>query len=348
MKTIDWYIEQVKLGNIAGGERRTKAYPFVDDGVILVNKFEEDFEKKKIIIDYCKRLNINIPALIDFKNSDDDYWILEELAPGVELDYLVKEDRDIVKKVPYEHMEKYINDCYLLELNGIGIEPRYRNILYDFDKGFTTIDVALLPQTKNLDSLESVEYFFKMFFPVFKGYSLHPSDTELAFKILKAFENGHPFFNKYKRWIYRNYDNLSSILLLAGVDLTLDENEQQTLLAFINKLIEDIAFEIVENPAELENHRKLGYIQVLESSIKYCPDFNLYDPTEQDLEKYIYSSANNIIKSMFLRKSDDSNLKELYFRIRREEIDPVNKYTLESVNRVIEEELIQLQQPTLR
>ena len=41
----------------------------------------------------------------------------------------------------------------------------------------------------------------------------------------------------------------------------------------------------------------------------------------QNLREYVYAAANNIIKSMFFEKSADSNLKELYFKIIREEIN---------------------------
>ena len=47
--------------------------------------------------------------------------------------------------------------------NGIGVEPRRRNIFYDEIEGFTTIDVATLNSTEDSDSLENVSSFFNTY-----------------------------------------------------------------------------------------------------------------------------------------------------------------------------------------
>lgn len=167
MKSINYYIEKAKDKD--GGQRRTQAYAFSEDGVILVQKYEKDFIELKNRIKKCQEMGVNIPLYIDYKYDGQKYWILEELAPGEEFETLAESGNitKIFENMPYEHLEKYIKDVYLLDVNGIGVEPRRRNIFYDVDRGFTTIDVALLSKCEKQESLEEVDYFFTMFAPVF-------------------------------------------------------------------------------------------------------------------------------------------------------------------------------------
>lgn len=116
MKSIDYYLNKIKTGTIDGGNERTKAYSFNDDGVILVNKSEDDFEELKKRIKKCKDLGINIPEYYDYIESEVyGYWILEELAKGEQFANLVNNDngQNIINHIPYEQIEKYIRDSYL-------------------------------------------------------------------------------------------------------------------------------------------------------------------------------------------------------------------------------------------
>ncbi len=345
MNDIDFYINEVQNKKIDGGEHRTKAYPFVSDGLILINKYVENFEELKNRIQRCRELGINIPLYIDYKEDDMECWLLEELAKGSEYASLVKDEdmTEFYATIPYEHMEKYVRDCYLLEYCGIGIEPRYRNIFYDRGNGFTNIDVGLYNKKENNDSLIETYYFFNMVFPVFShsfkddSYGRMVQDRTIL-NIMKAFENGHPFFNKFKRWIYRNEQYFANFLENKGYDLCLDEKEYEQLIEMINQLIEDTVNEKLNNPSDLFVHRNYDYIRLLESSIAYCKKFDLFDKT-QKLEEYIDNSVYSRIKSMFLEDSSNDVLKTLYFKIRRNELDPVGIYPEEYINKKINEEL---------
>ena len=119
MKNIDFYIKEVQDKKIDGGNHRTKAYAFADDGVILINKYEKNFAELKKRIQKCHDLGVNIPLYLDYKEDETDSWILEKLAPGKEYaSFFRTSDENITKfyeNLPYEHIEKYIHDSYLLE-----------------------------------------------------------------------------------------------------------------------------------------------------------------------------------------------------------------------------------------
>lgn len=347
MKNIDYYIKEVKSKDIYGGDEQTKAYPFKDEGVILVKKGEKDFEELKKRIKKCKNLGINIPEYYDYKITDEsDCWILEELAPGEQLAILINNDngQENVNNIPYEHIEKYINDSYLLHINGIGVEPRRRNIFYNKEKGFTIIDIGIYNNTKEQDLLEEVAYFFEMYSNVLllefsedkKGKNIQ---QKTYLNMIKAFENGHPFFKKYSRWIYRNNIGYANALKKIGYDLSLDNREYNELTSLINKLVNDIVEEKVKNPADLFNNRKTMYIDLLSSSINYCSQFNLYDIQHHTLKEYIEKQVFSKIKLLFLSNQEDKALKELYYQVRKMELDPVNIYPIEFVNKTIEKEL---------
>lgn len=349
MKNIDLYIKGIQGKD--GGHHRTKAYVFNDDGVVLVQKSEKDFEELQNRIKFCKEQGVNIPMYIDYKYYGDNYWILEELAPGQEFEFLVNNDNitKIFSDMPYEHLNKYIQDVYLLEVNGIGVEPRRRNIFYDKDIGFTTIDVGLLNKFKEHTSLEEVNYFFVMYshvcLPMFSNDEYGKNVCEkTVLNVMKAFENGHPLFEKYKRWIYRGDSYFADFLEKHGVDLTLDEEETKLLVSYIDELIDIIVQDKIENPENLFNNNKNGYINLLNSSIAYCPKFNLFNLKEQNLENYVKSSVYTKIKSLFFSNIDDSVLSDLYFEIRREELDPVGIYPKDYIYEQIKNELVGIKQ----
>lgn len=83
---------------------------------------------------------------------------MEELATGKQYDRLFDNENstNIIADMPYKHMEKYLRDVYILGINGIGVEPRKRNIFYDETEGFTTIDVGMLDSIGDPDSVEEV------------------------------------------------------------------------------------------------------------------------------------------------------------------------------------------------
>ena len=347
MKSIDYYIEKVISDNIYGGEERTKAYSFSEDGVILVKKVEKDFEELKKRIKKCKNIGINIPEYFDYKITDNsECWILEELALGEQFANLVNDDngQNIINDIPYEHIEKYINDSYLLEINGIGAEPHRRNIFYDKTNGFTIIDVGVNNNNEEPDSLENVAYFFSMYSRVLlveftdneKGRNIR---QKTYLNMIKAFENGHPLFKKYSRWIYRNDGAYADMAKKLGCDLSLDDEEYNELILLISKIVDDIVKEKINNPDDLFNNKKVGYINLLSSSIDYCSQFNLYDTQHYTLEKYIEKQVFNKIKLLFLEHQDDNTLKKLYYKIRRKELDPVSIYPIEVINERITEEL---------
>ena len=337
VKNINEYIQTA----IVRGEKhkhRTETYPFPDEQLILVRKTEEDFEELKKRIKICKDKGVSIPEYFDYKYDNGYYWILEELAPGQEFEYLVENEEvaEMFAHMPYEHISKYIHDVYLLETNGIGVEPRRRNIFYDKEKGFTTIDVALFNDNSKNDSLEEANYFFKMFssvlMPSFKDdeYSNEVKE-KTTLNIMKAFENEHPFFNKYKRWIYRGSDYYSEFLKNHNIDLTLSNQEYEELIILINSLIQNIANERIDNLQNLYGKHHIGYTELLSKSITYCHDFKLFDTTKQTLEEYIDNMANDKIKMLFLNNQSDEKLRELYFKIREKELDPVHIYPEEYI-----------------
>lgn len=347
MKDIRWYIEKVKSEGINGGVHRTKSYPFTEDGVILVNKSERDFNGLKGAINCCKDLGVNIPAYIDYLESDDEYWILEELAPGNEFADLVNNENGVkvIDEIPYEQIEKYIRDVYLLVKNGIGVEPRRRNIFYDKEKGFYTIDVSLISKNRDNNSLREVSSFFNMFYPVFMvnfGDNEYGNlvRTKTKLKVMSAFEKGHPTFNKYKRWIYREKIDLANMLQENGCDLTLTQSEKEGLAMYIEELI-NIAVNRFSNEEEMFNSL-YGYIDLLSASIGYCSDFDLFDRNETDLKSYIEKSVYKRLKEMFLKDFRNEQLRDVYFRIRRKEIDPINIYDVDDINAEIEEEISEL------
>lgn len=347
MKSIDYYLNKIKTGTIDGGNERTKAYSFNDDGVILVNKSEDDFEELKKRIKKCKDLGINIPEYYDYIESEVyGYWILEELAKGEQFANLVNNDngQNIINHIPYEQIEKYIRDSYLLGNNGIGVEPRRRNIFYDKEKGFTTIDVGLSNMIWK-DSLESVNYFFQMFSRVmlvnFTEDEYGKKIREKTYlKVIKAFENGHPFFKKYEKWIFRGDITFANFLEKNGYNLTLDEDEYKQLINYIEILIKDATQNVINN-AELIYSLGISrnYVDLLELSTEYCPQFDLSKFNGRKLFDFIKMSVWEKIKLMFLENLNDENLKKLYYEIRRIELDPVKKYSEEYIIRLIHDEI---------
>lgn len=347
MDSIDLYIQ--KISNKDGGKRRTKAYAFYEDGVILIQKTEKNFDELKRRIQLCREKGINIPLYIDYKYDGKNYWILEELAPGQEFEYLVNNDdaTKIFGEMPYEHIKKYVQDAYLLGINGIGIEPRRRNIFYDKNKGFTIIDVGLLDKSNKQDSLKEVNYFFSML-----SYVCLPEFTndeygkivreKTILNIIRAFESGHPFFEKYKRWIYRGNSYFANFLENHGVNLNLDEEESNLLITYIDELIDSIVQKSIAKPETLFFNSNLDYINLLNSSINYCQNFNLFNIKEQTFEKYVMNSVYKKIKNLFLNDVDNCNLRNLYFEIRRKELDPNNVYYEDYIYEKIEDEIIDI------
>lgn len=350
MKNIEYYLNEIIDKKMFGGERRTKVYPFPEDKVIVVEKSESDFDRLKDQIKKCKDLGVSIPEYYEYKYNEDSgtCYILEELACGIALDYLIdnKDGQDIVNSIPYNQIEKYINDSYLLEINGIGVEPRRRNIFYDKEKGFTTIDVALFNNSKNkkIDSLESVSHFFQMYKNVLLvnfsedeyGQSMR---EKTILNMIKAFENGHPYFKKYSRFIFRNDYEYANILKKIGYDLTLDDDENEKLEYYINSLIEEIVELKISDQEDLFTNSKIGYIDLLSSSISYCQQFKLFDKEKYKLKYYIESCVFSKIKELYIGNSNSDSLKELYYKIRKKEIDPVSIYPDEYLESKIDEEL---------
>lgn len=344
MSRIDYYIE--KVNNIPSGIRRTKAYPFREDNVILVNKNEQDYDELQRKIAICNKQGINIPLYIDYKNSIDGGWILEELAPGYEFQYLV-DNEDITKifgNMPYEHIQKYIHDVYTLLKNGIGVEPKRRNIFYDKEKGFTTIDVAVMNNVIDLDSLHGANQFFQMFAPVllipFSNDEYGQSVKEKTMlNVMKALETEYPHFEKYKRWIYRSNSQFAEFLQNRGYELTLDDEECTQLTNLIESLVNDIANEKVANPESLFINYHMAYIDLLASSINYCPDFDLFDAKGQQLDEYVRNAVFAQLKELFLNNPSDTNLRFLYMKIRKKELDPVDIYPVDILNSKIDEEI---------
>ena len=355
MKEIDYYIERVKQGDVTGGDEGTKAYPFIEEGVILVNKSEMDFAELQERIRKCKSLGINIPEYLDYKISGDYRdWILEELAPGEQFAKLVNNDngQNVINDIPYEHIEKYIRDSYLLGINGIGVEPRRRNIFYDKEKGFTTIDVATLSDDEvKQDSLYNAYYFFLMYSRVLlvkfsednRGKAI---EQKTILNMIKAFRNVYPHFEKYSRFIYRKDSVYSKTLKDTGYDLTLNDEEYAQFISLINEFINNEIKRIIKNPDNLLINCNM--IELLSSSIKYCPQFTLfeikdkksvYSPEYYSLEEYVKRNVLNRIKTLFLNNPDNNNLEKAYFCIRKQELNPLRKYDADYIKNQIEEEI---------
>ena len=340
MQSIDYYIDKVKSENLYGGDERTKAYRFEDDGVVLVRKGQDAFEQLKQKTKKCKELGINIPEYYDYKITDDYGWVLEDLAPGEEFAKLVNNDEGylIVNKIPYEHIEKYINDCYLLDQNGIGLETKRRNLIYDKEKGFTIIDLSSFDNIDNPDSLEEVRKFFVIISPIFYNQTWADKlDLKQYLNIMKAFENGHPFFKKYSRWIYRGDSLYSKVLKEIGYDLTIDNEEYNEFVSLIHQLIDDTVEEMINNPNY--NRSNISYKDFLAASIDYCPQFSLYDTKKYTMRQYVDEQVYNRIKKLFSSNQEDESLKKLYYMVRRKELDPHNICYEDQLNEIITKEL---------
>lgn len=338
MKNIEYYIEQVKKAKIDGGIERTKAYPFFDDNVILVNKFENDFDELKKRIQIVKNKGVSIPLYIEYEEKENECWILEELAVGQEFAQLVNNENGyiFISNIPQEHITKYINDAFRLSKNGIGIEPRRRNIFYDKNIGFTTIDVSAM----NLDSkndendLEEVSYFYDMMTPIF---NVEFPDTDIGIeqrklhrlKLLKAFEEGHPFFKKYEKIIILNDGILLEQLGIDVQNIYFNEKDKSNLITFINNLIEKMCHEKIENGEYAQSH--IEYKRLLQNAIDHCVDFSLFDTESENLEQYIERDVSNKIKKLFFANMSDVRLKNAYINIRRKELDPFNLYDSDEV-----------------
>lgn len=342
VKDINWYIQEILDNNIDGGEDRTKTYRFEEDNVIVVRKHERKFEELKIKIDKCRALGVNIPGYLDYK----DGWILEEIAPGNRFSDIVMNDKDstIISNLPYEHIAKYFKDCYILENNGVGIEPRRRNIFYDKEKGFSTIDVSSLEKDKAVSSLEEIYSFFNTYSNVITGgdYLNETSRKNIMNKIMRAFESVCPEFEKNKRWIYRANDEYAELLKNQGYDLSLTEDEKIEYKGLINNLVEDVTNEYIEDfeKGYFGCYKKTAYTDMLEKSIEYYSDFDLFDANKQNLREYIDQSVNEKIKVLY-RENKSDKLKELYIRFRMNELNPYGMYDYDQVSEYIQKELIE-------
>ena len=303
MRNIDEYIDIVKKGNIDGGDKRTKAYRFEEDGVVLIRKSEDKFYELKEKIDLCKKQGINIAAYYDYKKTENgECYILEELAKGTEFASLINDNPDalkIVSEIPYNHIEKYIRDSFLLEINGVGAEPRRRNIFYDNEIGFTIIDVLSMKEKMTIENMDidEVYYFFLTYAHIIPNcYKNNDYEKSVSDKIksylIEAFEKGHPLFKKYERWIFRNDEDFVDFVSKNGVDLTLNSDEIKYFKDCINECIED----------EVTNHINDVYFQhenffnqkirVLSKSIEFCSKSELLGDDNISLEKFISNSVN--------------------------------------------------------
>ena len=334
MGIIDLYIS--KIGNKSGGNQRTLAYPFVEDGVILVKKCDDDFLEKKAIIEKCKKMGVNVPLYIDYKYDGQNYWILEELAPGKELEQIICNENII------DILEKYVSDSYILWYNGLGLETRPRNVFYDKEKGFTNIDVGLLPNIPNPDSLYEVNCFFRTVFPVLVNYN-YPKNSygevvkeQVMSNAIKAFENVHPFFKKYRRWIYRTEEEYCRFIETQGEDLTLSDEEHKELLYYIESYIDLLIDNSIKNQSICIVLNDIFFI--LEAAIKYCPKFSLFNLEEKTLAQYVSESFSNKLKSKFSLDTDNPILRELYIQDRTITLFR-NLIPYDEIDAIIEEEI---------
>ena len=125
-----------------------------------------------------------------------------------------------------------------------------------------------------------------------------------------------------------------------GYNLTLDEDEYKQLINYIEILIKDATQNVINN-AELIYSLGISrnYVDLLELSTEYCPQFDLSKFNGRKLFDFIKMSVWEKIKLMFLENLNDENLKKLYYEIRRIELDPVKKYSEEYIIRLIHDEI---------
>ena len=308
MKNIDYYIEQVRKNDIDGGIEETKAYRFKDDGVVLVAKPEPKFYELKQKIDLCKKKGINIPEYYDYKETDSgECYILEEIAKGTEFAHLVNNNLDafkVVSEIPYAHIEKYIKDAFLFELNGIGVEPRRRNIFYDKDVGFTVIDVGSM-EPINIENMtiKDVDYFFEMYKDVIP-HRFEANDNEknvsnrIKADLIRAFEKGHPLFKKYERWIFRRDKYVAKEFDLDIEDLNLNKDELEYLKKYIDGYIESVVEKNSEN-LHLNYRASEGNLNqdVIMGSVGFCSQKDLFGSNDISLEAYVTSSVYQRLES---------------------------------------------------
>ena len=93
------------------------------------------------------------------------------------------------------------------------------------------------------------------------------------------------------------------------------------------------------DPEQLFRGTNYSKVALLSESIAYCPNFTLFNVNEQGLDKYIDKAVYSRIKEMYVNDIGNKSLKDLYIRIRKYELDPLNIYNEEYLQSVINDEI---------
>lgn len=269
---IDDYIELSKnMPNTSDGG--SAAYHFKD--VVLVkyiqyNKYglardKEEFVRKEA--NEKRKNGINTPyhyaikrQIVDDKNI---CWVLQERAKGVCFDHFetyhhtgeqqLKLQQELIN-LPDKIYDKCVLDISSLLYMGIELKPK--NVYFDYDYGFTFIDL-LESSTKKFDdqslkdlvSLDLNMHFISGFSTLYderKNVSKEDIEKsqELSYQIqlnaFQAMERVVPHFKDNRRWILRTYSNKKLKYFNKHIpidDLTLDNREQQLFDQYIDQII---------------------------------------------------------------------------------------------------------------
>ena len=172
---IDEFIEKSKtMPNVSEGG--SQAYSFGDYILVkykTMKKYGEarPYEEEiSVAVNNKNNLGVNTPKHLAIKrldeNDDNICYVLQEKAPGETLvkytasknkpDDQLERQQELID-IPQEHYIKLAKDYG--ELFHMGLEPQFKNIFYDKDKGFTIIDLLDFDESGiNYDNLSDIIY----------------------------------------------------------------------------------------------------------------------------------------------------------------------------------------------
>jgi len=260
------------------------------DKYVLLHK---SFDVKDDQIDnYIKRIKdinekeINTPLILDYyvvskkENGYSDYIILEERAPGRNLDaesifinlkekydfsevssiYLNALDdyiNEIIKRAyaPDEMYEKFVSDYYAIINCGLMVDPKPLNFYFDSDKGFTFIDI-------NSGGKDDISYLPRYFLGAVLGYGVPNIYIENI---------NSKFIDKGRLSKINNAFNVI-ISKVSKALLKYDFTEQDILKAAENWQRQIDNYIVIDNIESLSDRLEANYNKAIEKSNKEQDD----------------------------------------------------------------------------
>lgn len=274
MIDINEYIEKTK-NMVNSSDGGSKAFIF-DDKVLVcyesLTKYGIPRENEEEIMINVNRMNdigVNTPKHLAMKREiigEKSYcYVLQERAMGKCYNYYCKSNSPIeqlkkqkeVLDAPDSHFEKYVSD--LIKLFHYGLEPKPKNIFYDKEIGFTTIDLLGIENDKqfNYESLKDILYLFSLTYSILNNrispYSKDVSDDlkEVSeemyymtrYKIFNAIKKNIPNFEFFERFVLRSFDEETLEKFreygLVDDDFLLNQSEEEYFETMLNYIAKD-------------------------------------------------------------------------------------------------------------